>query len=189
MVESARSAGDPGLNPGSGRSPGEGSGYPLQDPCLGNHMERGTWRARVHGVTESSTIERLIFHFDFLGGVVVKNLHANAGEPGLIPPHRRREWEFLAWEIPWTEQSMGSQIVWHNWATEHTLTDKWKITDLVITGGGHGEEDLWAKQGQLEAPPRPLTWTVHPAHHSPHGSRFQEHSLKRTVCGEAYMTR
>ena len=89
MVESARSAGDPGLNPGLGRSPGEGSGYPLQVPCLGNHMDRGTWQARVHGVTESSTIERLIFHFDFLGGAVVKNLHANAGEPGSIPESGR----------------------------------------------------------------------------------------------------
>ena len=49
MVESARSAGDPGLTPGSGRSPGEGSGYPLQYSCLENSMDRGTWWATVHG--------------------------------------------------------------------------------------------------------------------------------------------
>ena len=41
--------------PGSGRSPGEGKGNPLQHPCLGNPMDRGAWRATVHGVTKSQT--------------------------------------------------------------------------------------------------------------------------------------
>ena len=36
-------AGDPGLIPGSGRSPGEGNGNPLQYFCLGNSMDRGAW--------------------------------------------------------------------------------------------------------------------------------------------------
>ena len=46
-------AGDPGLIPGSGRSPGEGNGDPLQDSCLENRMDRGAWQATVHGVAES----------------------------------------------------------------------------------------------------------------------------------------
>ena len=46
------SAGDPGLSPGSGRSPGEGNANPLQYSCLGNPMDRGAWRATVHGVTK-----------------------------------------------------------------------------------------------------------------------------------------
>ena len=37
------SAGDAGLIPGSGRSPGEGNGNPLQYSCLGNAMDRGAW--------------------------------------------------------------------------------------------------------------------------------------------------
>ena len=41
--ESACSAGDPGSIPGSGRSPGEGNGNPLQDSCLENSMDRGVW--------------------------------------------------------------------------------------------------------------------------------------------------
>ena len=49
--ECAWSAGDPGLIPGPGRSPGERSGNPLQDSCLENPMVRGAWRATVHGVT------------------------------------------------------------------------------------------------------------------------------------------
>ena len=45
------SAGNVGLIPGWGRSPGEGNGNPLQYSCLGNSMDRGAWQAVVHGVT------------------------------------------------------------------------------------------------------------------------------------------
>ena len=44
-------AGDPVSIPGSGRSPGEGNGNPLQYSCLENPMDRGSWWAIVHGVT------------------------------------------------------------------------------------------------------------------------------------------
>ena len=52
---SACNAGDPGSIPGSGRSPGEGNGNPLQYSCLENFMERGAWQAIVHGVADSRT--------------------------------------------------------------------------------------------------------------------------------------
>ena len=45
-------AGDRGSMPGLGRSPGEGNDNPPQYSCLGNPMDRGAWRATVHGVTE-----------------------------------------------------------------------------------------------------------------------------------------
>ena len=48
-------AGDLGLIPGSGRSPGGGSSYPLQYFCLENPVDRGAWWATVHGVTKSRT--------------------------------------------------------------------------------------------------------------------------------------
>ena len=57
--ESACEAGDLGSVPGSGRSPGEGTGNPLQYPCLGNPMERGAWWATVHGIAESDMTEGL----------------------------------------------------------------------------------------------------------------------------------
>ena len=43
-------AGDLGSNPESGRSPGEGTGNPLQHSCLGNPMDRGAWQLTVHEV-------------------------------------------------------------------------------------------------------------------------------------------
>ena len=46
-------AGDSGLIPGSGRTPGEGNGDPLQYSCLENPLDRGAWWTTVHGVAES----------------------------------------------------------------------------------------------------------------------------------------
>ena len=59
--ESACDAGDLCSIPGSGRSPGEGNGYPLQY-CLENSMDRGAWWATVPGVTKKQT-QLSDFHF------------------------------------------------------------------------------------------------------------------------------
>ena len=53
--ESACSAGDLGLIPGSRGSPGEGNGYLLQYSCLENSMDREAWWAIVHGGAKSWT--------------------------------------------------------------------------------------------------------------------------------------
>ena len=53
--ESAHNAGDPSLIPGSGRSPEEGNGYPLQYSRLENFMDRVAWQATVHGIAKSQT--------------------------------------------------------------------------------------------------------------------------------------
>ena len=59
VKESACNAGDLGLIPGLGRSPGEGYGNPLQYSCLENPMIREAWWATVHEVAESDTAELL----------------------------------------------------------------------------------------------------------------------------------
>ena len=58
---SACNAGDPSLIPGSGRSPGEGNGNPLQYSFLENSMDGGAWWATVHGAAESDTTKQLHF--------------------------------------------------------------------------------------------------------------------------------
>ena len=56
-------AGDLGLIPGWGRSPGEGNGNPFHYSCLSNPMDRGTWWATVHRVArESDKTQRLIMN-------------------------------------------------------------------------------------------------------------------------------
>ena len=70
---SACHVGHVGLIPGSGRSPGEGNGLPLQYSCLGNLMDRGAWQATVHSVTMSqtglsnqTTATYLLYYFNWL---------------------------------------------------------------------------------------------------------------------------
>ena len=53
--ESSCNAGDTGSASRSGRSPAGGNGNPLQYSCLKNPMDRGAWRATVHGVANSRT--------------------------------------------------------------------------------------------------------------------------------------
>ena len=53
--ESACNVGGPGLILGSGISPGEGNGYPLQYFRLGNSMDREAWLTTLHGVAKSQT--------------------------------------------------------------------------------------------------------------------------------------
>ena len=54
---------DAGSIPGSGRSPGEGQGNPLQYSCPENPMDRGAWWATVHGVSKSQTgLKQLSMH-------------------------------------------------------------------------------------------------------------------------------
>ena len=53
VKNSPANVGDAGSIPRLGRSPGEGKGNPLQYSCLGNPMDRGSWRATVHGISKS----------------------------------------------------------------------------------------------------------------------------------------
>ena len=53
LPANAGAAGDMGSIPGSGRSPREGNGNPLQYSCLRNPMDRGAWWATVHEVAKS----------------------------------------------------------------------------------------------------------------------------------------
>ena len=63
--ESASNAGDLGSIPELGRSPREGNGNPLQNSCLENPMDRGAWRATVHGVAGSDIFHFMILRFTF----------------------------------------------------------------------------------------------------------------------------
>ena len=61
--EPACNVGDLGSIPVLGRSPGEGNSHPLQYSCLEKPMNRGAWRATVHGVTRSRTrLKQLSMH-------------------------------------------------------------------------------------------------------------------------------
>ena len=88
-------AGDTGSIPGTGRSPGEGNGNPLQCSCLENPMDGGAWWATVHGVAKSAMTQQPgkrglglpLAHGDLRG----RGSSADrASMPGPGPPEPRR---------------------------------------------------------------------------------------------------
>ena len=90
--------------PGSGRSPGEGNGSPLQYSCLENLMDEGAWWATVHEVAKSQ-IRLSDFTFTFHFQALEKEMATHSS--------------VLAWRIPGTGEpggllSMGSHRVGHD---------------------------------------------------------------------------
>ena len=90
--ESALSAGDPGLIPGSGRSPGEGNGSPLQDSCLEHPMDRPC-SCKVSDTTEQPTLS-----FSFMRLVAL--LHVGS-----------------SWTRDWTAVPCTARWILNHWTT------------------------------------------------------------------------
>ena len=91
---SASNGGDPGSIPGSGRSPGEGNGNPLQYSCLENPMDRGAWQATVHGVAKSRTQLRDFTSYSY-SSIFYINIHSQLPyEPKAYYLDLRGSWVF-----------------------------------------------------------------------------------------------
>ena len=103
---------DLGSIPGSGSSPGEGNGNPLQYSCLENPMDRGAWWATDHGVVKSRAWLSDLTYYCFPGALGVKNLPTSAGEK------KRRRFDPLVRKIPWRRE--------------------WQLTPVFLPGESHG---------------------------------------------------
>ena len=112
--ESSCNAGDPGSIPGLGRAPGEGNGNPLQYSCLENPMDRGAWRATVHGVTKSQT--RLTEHTSEKEGPT-----SDVGDPELTK-NTRNDYAYPEFTIAETKTRLSSVL--------HVYTTILKIEEL-----------------------------------------------------------
>ena len=110
-------------------SPGEGNSNLLQHSCLENPMDRRTWRAPVHGSQRVGHAWVTNTHFTSLVNQMVNNLPEMQetwvrflGREDPLEKEMAAHSSILAWRIPQMEepgglQSMGSQRVRHNWAT------------------------------------------------------------------------
>ena len=88
---SAHNAGDLGSIPGSGRSPGDGNGNPLQYSCLENPMDGGAWWATVHGVTKSWTrLSNFTYYHKFLSSECSARMEEKA-----LPPYQELSLDYL----------------------------------------------------------------------------------------------
>ena len=97
--------GDPGLIPGSGRSPGEENGSPLQYSCLENPMDGGAWQATYSpwGHKGLETTERLQFH-DFRGSVyrcvlICYCSHNKVSQTGWLNYRNSSSQTFVSWKF------------------------------------------------------------------------------------------
>ena len=113
VKNSPASAGDKrdlGLIPGSGRSPGEGHGTPLQHSCLGNPMDRGAWWATVHGVEKGQTrLKHVCTHSQM--NLLIKQKQT----------HRLRELSYGCWGEGWGDGMDRYTLLYLNWITNKDL--------------------------------------------------------------------
>jgi len=114
--ESACNVGDLGSVPGSGRSPGEGNGYSLQDSCLENPTARGTWWVTVHRVTKSWTwLSEYHFHLLAAAAAAAKSLQScpTLGDPiDGSPPGSPIRGILQARTLEWVAISFSSAWKW-----------------------------------------------------------------------------
>ena len=114
----ARDIRDESTIPGSGRSPAKGNGNPLQYSSLGNPMERGAWRATVHGVAKGRTwVSGSAQHSNFivrlprwLSGKEPTCQCGWVGSLGWEDPLEKEmatHSSILAWEISWQRSLAG----------------------------------------------------------------------------------
>ena len=132
---------DLGLIPGSGRSPGGVNGYSLQNSCLENPMDRGTWQAAVHRVTRNRTqLKQLSTHTQM-------SVH---GDGGLVAKL------CLTLAIPWTlacqsPLSMGfsRQEYWSGWPFPPPVDlpdqgiEPTSLMSLALAGGFFTTSTTW----------------------------------------------
>ena len=105
VKEPACDAGDRSSIPESGRSPEKGNGNPLQYSCLGYLMDRGAWRATVHGIV--GVEHNLVTKQQLQQTTAYLHALTTGASNGTPLQHS------FAWKMPWTEepgrlQSMGS---------------------------------------------------------------------------------
>ena len=124
---------DTGWIPGSGRSPGRGSGYPLQYSCLENPMDRGAWWATVHGVSKSQTwLKRLSMH---------TSKCALARRTALAKYHHCKSY-FAGPHCNWAQSPLGRLSYIKNLSDFETI-------QLCVPEGGQDLAHLWVALKKL----------------------------------------
>ena len=122
--ESACNAGDPGSIPGSGRSPGEGNGSPLQYACMENPRDREVWWATVHGVTRVGLSDKITTTtWCFLGfphSSASKESACNARDPGSVPGSGRSDGEGKGYPLQYSGLENSMDCIVHGFTKSQT---------------------------------------------------------------------
>ena len=115
------SAGDAGLIPEPGRSPGEENDNPLQYFCLGNPMDRGVCQAIVHRITKSwIQLKRFSTHCHWIW---------------------RRQWQPTPVLLPWQSHGWRSLVVCSPWGRYESDTTEWLHFHFSLSCIGEGNDN------------------------------------------------
>ena len=101
-------AGDAGSIPGSGSSPGEGNGNPLQYFCLGNPIDRRAWQATIYGIINSHLVLSILSDFLVVAG---KESTCNVGDPSSVSGSGRSPGEGIGYLLQSSWASLVVQMV------------------------------------------------------------------------------
>ena len=122
----AGNIGDAGSILGSGRFPGGRHGNPLQHSCLENLMDRGAWRATVHGAAKSWTrLKRLSTHAQSLG--IGRKRRDWQGRRGF---RKMSRWAWEEWEYSRQENYLNK--AWKKYLQDVCLSLKVRIQVQVV---------------------------------------------------------
>ena len=99
-----------------GRCPGIGNGNPLQHSCLGNPMDRGAWRATVHGVTKNQTrLSYFTYLLTYLSWICLLGSYPmwHSGKESACQCRRYKRCGFNPWvrKIPWRRKRQPSSVL------------------------------------------------------------------------------
>ena len=130
-------AGDSGLISGSGRSPGEGNDNPLQYSCLGNPMNRGAWRAVVHGIIKESDIAAKSLQSCPTLCDPIDSSPPGSPVPGILQA-RTREWVAISFSNAW-KWKVKVKSLSHVWL----LATLWTAAHQAPPSMGFSRQEYW----------------------------------------------
>ena len=125
--ESTWNAGNLGLITGSGRSPGEANGNPLQHSCLKNSMDRGAWWTTVHGVAKSriQLSNSACMHIIDLSWFKLLSVpHVSTTSSLLLKTYQTRKSMCSTWLLTFPYRPPGLLIVYYPYTDFHTAAQQ-----------------------------------------------------------------
>ena len=132
------SAGDSGLIPASGGSPGGGSSNPLQDSCLENPVDIGAWWAAAHGVAESGITEQLTQQHTYMSLYIHLCVYVDIYIYTQTCLHNMHHMYISSGVMLKNPPAMHEMLVFNPWVWKIPCSREWQPAPVFLSGKSHG---------------------------------------------------